>query len=91
MGSDPEKLFPYNLMLEHFRKFARYGLILATVILPVITSEREYGIDLDEIANNAESRSEEDFAYLFISERSRRNLNKRLRDIVVDMVRWEYI
>lgn len=39
-------------MLEHFRKFAKFGLILSTVLLPMMTSESGNGIDLDEFAED---------------------------------------
>lgn len=90
MGSNPEKLFPYELMLTHLQKFAKYGLILATVILPVITSESEYRLDIDDIAKRVENGTIEKDNQL-ITEKSLTNLNQRLRDIVYDMVRLKYI
>lgn len=35
LGSDPDKLFSYEMMLEEFRKFGRFGLIIASAALPV--------------------------------------------------------
>lgn len=32
LGSDPEKLFPKSVIKEHWRKYAKYGLILAPAI-----------------------------------------------------------
>lgn len=99
MGSDPEKLFPYAVMQEHFRKYAKFGLILSTVLLPMITTERGTGLDLDELAANFEKGKENNFEdskdleafNSFISDNSRNKFNKRLRDVIVDMVRLEYI
>lgn len=81
-------------MLEHFRKFAKFGLILSTILLPMITSEVGSGIDMDGIGGSATlSTSNEDGAHFnhFISDGSRTKLNKRLRDVIFDMVRLEYI
>lgn len=75
----------------HFRKFAKYGLILATIVLPIITTERGIAIDLDEIANDLENSKNADIFDTFISENSRNKFNKRMRDVVVDMVRLGYI
>lgn len=91
MGSDPEKLFPFALMMDHFRKFAKYGLIMATAVLPIITMERGNGLDLDEVANIVENHETLDIFDEVISENSRSEFNRRLRDVVIDMIRLEYI
>lgn len=90
LGSDPEKLFPYSLMLEHFHKLAHFGLILSTVLLPMMTAESGNAIDLDKICDDLKNGTELD-ANVFISNKSLTKLNKRLRDVVFDMVRLEYI
>lgn len=90
MGSDPEKLFPYDLMQEHLRKFARYGLILSTVLLPVITCENDYVPDFESIGENVEKGTLEDPSSI-VTENSLKKMNKRFRDIVDDMVRLNYI
>lgn len=90
MGSDPEKLFPYELMLRHLRKCAKYGLILATVLLPVLISRSEYRLDFDEIAESVENGTL-DGNNMFITAGSVNEIIQRLRDIVDDMSRLNYI
>lgn len=90
LGSDPNKLFPYELMLEHFQKYAKFGLILATVLLPMLTSDSGSGIDLDEVAGDVQNGKEMD-ANMFISNESQKRFNRRLKEVIVDMVRLEYI
>lgn len=78
-------------MLEHLHKFGKFALIMTTMILPCIMADK--GLDLDEIANNAEEYkdvNEVDYAF-FTSDISRKKFYERLRDVVVDMVRLEYI
>lgn len=77
-------------MLDHFHKFAHFGLILATVLLPMVTSDGGNAIDLDKIADDVKNGTELD-ANVFISNKSLTKLNKRLRDVIVDMVRLKYI
>lgn len=77
-------------MMEHFRKFARYGLLMATGILPMITADRGNVVDMDDLFNDINNGKEID-ASVFITESSQLRLNKRLRDVVVDMVRLNYI
>lgn len=77
-------------MLEHFRKFAKFGLVLSTVLLPMITSEIGSGLDLDGIGNQSTNEDGAN-ADSFISHGSRTKLMNRLRDVIVDMVRLQYI
>lgn len=74
-------------MLEHFRKFGKFGLVLSTVLLPMITSEVGSGLDLDGIGNQSDSADSNGF----ISQKSQVKLMERLRDVIIDMARLEYI
>lgn len=90
LGSDPDKLFPYSVMLEHFNMFGKFGLFISAMLLPMITSEKGNGIDLNVLANRFENSSN-DHENIFITARSRDIFNKRIRDVVVDMERLNYI
>lgn len=88
MGSDPEKLFPYELMQEHLQKFAKYGIIWASIVLPVLTSDPGVGVDLDELANGFASGED---TYSGMAGTLGRKFDERMRDVVIDMVRLGYI
>lgn len=90
LGSDPEVLFPYKTMLEHFRKFGKYGLIMATVVLPMITQDKGTKVDLDCISDDIKNGSEFDSS-AFMTDSSTQRFNKRMRDVVIDMNRLGYI
>lgn len=32
LGSDPEKLFPMSVLKEHWRKYSKFGLVMANVL-----------------------------------------------------------
>lgn len=89
MGSDPEKLFPYDVMLDQFRKFGKFGMVMATMLLPMLTSEEGQTPDLDELAEQLQDERKMD-VNVFISDNSRVEFNKRLHDVVEDMVRLNY-
>lgn len=97
LGSNPEKLFSYELMMEHLRKFGKFGLIMASTLLPTITTSRESSMNLDGTSSNQNSSSGElsklpkSIDHPLISDSSLKRFNKRVRDIAVDMVRLEYI
>lgn len=77
-------------MLEHFHKFARFGFILCLMLLPLLTSEQGDAVDLDKLSESI-VKGELLEENVFISEKSRSRFNKRMRDVVVDMVRLDYI
>lgn len=76
---------------------------MATALLPIITQESGSGLDLDVLAEQMEEMKAKDFMkddskdtmkdfdFFNSSESSRVKLHKRLRDVVIDMVRLEYI
>lgn len=90
LGSDPLNLFPYDVMLEHFHKFGKFGLIMATMLLPMITAEEGTSPDLDELAINMSENREMD-VNVFLTNNSKDEYNKRLRDVIIDMVRLDYL
>lgn len=90
MCSDPEKLFPYKLMLEHFQKFAKFGLLLAMMLLPMLTMEPGNGINLDENAERFQN-GEEHNENIFITPQSCSKFNKRMREVIIDMIQLGYI
>lgn len=77
-------------MQEHLCKFGKYGLILAMLLLPVITAERRGDINLDQMSEDSLNGNISD-RNTYVSEKSCPKFNKRLRDVVIDMVRLEYV
>lgn len=57
----------------------------------MITTERGNGLDLNQMADIMENPEFTDIFNDFISENSRKKFNKRMRDVVVDIVRLGYI
>lgn len=84
-------------MLEHFRKFGRFGLIMAGALLPMLTSSGQE-INLDEMSEEfnvykdgtAEMPEVEDMP-TFVTEATQEKFNKRMRGVAIDMARLGYI
>lgn len=91
LGSDSEKLFPYTTMLEHFHKFGKFGLVLAAILLPLLTKDSGKEIDLDGISDDVRAGQADLNTNIFMTDSSTKRFNKRLRDVVIDMARLEYI
>lgn len=90
LGSDPEKLFSFELMQNHFRKFGKFGMIMSTMLLPMITADDGSVVDMDELFEEVNDGKDINMD-VFVSKASRNRLNKRLRDVIVDMIRLNYI
>lgn len=91
LGSDPEKLFSFKVLQEHLRKFGRFGFILAaSIVLPIILSDKGHVVDMDELADKIVGGGEVS-SDLFTSAAARSRMRSRIHDIIVDMVRLEYI
>lgn len=85
MGSDPDKLFPYEMMQEHLSKLAKYGIITAHM-----TQELRSGENVDSPADDTTS-GKDSYSSSHSFSRSYEQLKKRIRDVVVDMERLGYI
>lgn len=57
LGSDPEKLFSYRILKEHWKKYAKFGLILCASTIHAMLTEREEAIDLGHVAESEGSVS----------------------------------
>lgn len=90
LGSDPDKIFPYDLMMEHFRKYGKLSLIYAVAMLPVITAEKEKNLNMDDLASDLADGGGFSLDSL-MSEESKIKFHQRLRDVIVDMDRLGYI
>lgn len=77
-------------MQEHFRKFGKFGLILAFILLPIMTKDAATQIDLDGLSDEIKGGKEIDTS-VFMSDASTQRFNSRLHGVVVDMDRLGYI
>lgn len=83
-------------MMEHFRKFGKFGLIISPMLLPIICAERGHEVNLDEFADQINSFKDGSGMpdmkdNPFISNKTKNKLDKRLRDVAIDMERLGYI
>ncbi|KAF2904584.1 hypothetical protein ILUMI_01582 [Ignelater luminosus] len=57
LGSNPKKLFPYRILEEHWKKYAKYGLIMSVIAIHAMLTEKEETIDLGNVAESEGSIS----------------------------------
>lgn len=77
LGSDPYKLYPFKIFQMQLQKFGKFGLLNASVVLPIFNKE----VDLNGTQNSENENGTQ------MSD----SLKKRLRDIVSDCQRLGYI
>lgn len=90
LGSDAEKLFPFEALLGEMKKNGRFGIIMATMLLPLTTSLSEDIPNLDDLSEQM-SRGEALDVELFKFKKTEAIYKTKMRDIIVDMDRLGYI
>lgn len=58
LGSNPDELYPYSVFREQWKKFSKFGLILAMLLIHIMLSEQDEVADLTEIAEAGKSVSD---------------------------------
>lgn len=92
LGSDPEKLFPRTALDEQLQSFGRFGLLMAVMLLPVMTTKSEDVPDLEEMAEKLESGADvSDEVHNFRSESTEAIYREKMAGCCRDMVRLGYI
>lgn len=90
LGSDPEKLFPYEALLDQLRKFSKFGLAIGSMMSKAMITDETEATNLDEasekFATDVEWNTNE-----IIPRRWAKKYNERMKDLVYDMVRLNYI
>ncbi|KAF2904587.1 hypothetical protein ILUMI_01585 [Ignelater luminosus] len=48
LGSDPDKMFPYSVLQRHWKKYAKYGLMMSVLIIHIMLTEKEEAVDFSD-------------------------------------------
>ncbi|XP_053682762.1 uncharacterized protein LOC128733151 isoform X2 [Sabethes cyaneus] len=92
LGSDPERLFPRKALDQQLKQFGRFGLLMAVMILPVITTKSEDVPDLEEMAEKMENGVDlTQEVNQFRSEDTEATYRQKMSDCCRDMVQFGYI
>lgn len=91
MGSDPQKLFPYEALLDQLKKFGIYAIFVAALLIPMLVADVETMPDFNELAEKPDT-DETRKGYIFpIWGASKLTFNKQTVDMVHDMDRFGYL
>ena len=86
-GCDPDKLFPFNILMEHYKKFAIFGFTMATLITRIITSDSDETPDFVETCEKGIDQSKS----LQFKSRNSHLYCKRMRDLALYCVEQNFI
>lgn len=90
MGSDPERLFSYANFQGELRKFGRYGVLIAPMLVQVVIADPTDIPDLDAMSDErAKSGNHE--AQTFISAKTENAYNQRISDVIRDAERYGFL
>lgn len=56
LGSDPAKVFPREAFNDQLKQFAKFGLVMGMMSLPVTTSKK--AVDMDEMSERSQKAEE---------------------------------
>lgn len=92
-GSDADKLMPFAELENQLRKFGRFGVALAPMMLQVIVSDGSHVVDMDEVAQEM-AKSDADRKQIEWGKFDPETLAKyreRLGDVIDDAKRFGWI
>lgn len=87
LSCDPDKVFPYSLLERHWKKYAKFGLYMALMVLTLMLSEAEEVPVFSQVAKNGDNFFDSfNYDSIHIDD-----YNKRILDIVHFMAEHELI
>ncbi|KAB0801591.1 hypothetical protein PPYR_03777 [Photinus pyralis] len=85
LGSDADKLFPFDVLQEHLKKYCVYGLCMAVIVLLILISDTEEIPDIHNISSNEHVMDK-----LNYEPKNIEVYNSRVRDIIFDFIKLGY-
>lgn len=83
MGSDPEKLFPFEALLDQIRKFAIYSVYVGALYIPIICADVESMPNFDDLSENENTMD----GIFIVSDKGKNSYNKKIVDLFDELAR----
>lgn len=89
LGGDTATQFPMTALLRHMKKFAKFGIVMATFIIPMLQTKKEDIPDMDFIAKNIDNEDPE-LVKAFMEKMGKQEdtVSKRMRDVIHDAIKY---
>lgn len=90
LGSDPQKLFPYDALLEQLQKFGVYAAFIGAFLFPILHAEKGSMPTTDNTEGYGKADGFGNVVFRISSE-SKQAYNKIVTEMFIDMARLGYI
>lgn len=97
LGEDPEQLFSFEDLQKQLKKFGRFGLPMALMLVPMITTQTQDLPDMDKLAElmeefkKGDQMSDEAKEFMEKGNESAKRVAARTHGVAIDMVRFGYM
>lgn len=86
LGSDPQKLFPFDELKNQLKQFGVYGVIMTPILLQVIVSDPKNIADMNTIDEDTK-----EFDFATFDDSSKITYRQRVSDSVQDAIKFDWI
>lgn len=83
MGGDTDSQFPFEALLDQFKRFGKYGIVMGSLIIPANSKDVEV-LDMDSATDNVQ-------LLMQISSKGGEIIKSRVRNAVIESIRLGYI
>lgn len=90
LGSDPNKLYPYDIFQMQLRKFGEYALLMAPLIISIRVAKETDVSNLDEFATLIEQGKDAEMIHKFQGE-TQKEYSRLANGIITDLVNYGYV
>lgn len=88
LGGDAEKQFPFEALLDQMKRFGKFGVIMALIMIPILQTSSEDFPDLDNMAEELNT-DPDGFSNVFGKEN--KDYKERMNGVLADAIRYGYL
>lgn len=87
LGSDPKKLYPFNIFLNEWKKYCKYGFSLAFMLIKVMLSAKDEVLNLESM----DLEDDEQLKNLYPKFAKQDEYLRRMKMLANYMIRNDYV
>lgn len=91
MDSDPNKLFPYEALLDQLKRFGKYGILTGIILIAIFTADPDSIPDLSEFSERVNEYEGAIDNLLKVPEDKLDDFQTRVCDLIEDSARFGYL
>lgn len=91
LGSDPNKLFPYEALLDQLKQFGKYGVLTGIILIAIFTADPNTIPDLSEFSERVNEYDGAIDNLLKVPEDKQDDYKTRICELIGDAARFGYL